>query len=146
MSFTEDEIRALVKIGEYSDPRAVEWLVRCLVERRNKIGRTYFAKLLPLDRFRVNGGQLEFDDLGVVHGFVPARSYSVRWTRFDNSGGSHTPITGAADLKLPPEVGGAPDQSYFAARIAGPDDSKTVTVYLRKAGGGASVVGVDRTW
>lgn len=38
MWFTEDEIRALVETGQYTDPEAVDWLVKCLVERRNKIG------------------------------------------------------------------------------------------------------------
>ncbi len=146
MAFTEDEIRAVVETGEYSDPGAANWLVKCLVERRNKIGRTYFSKVLPLDRFRVSEKRLEFEDLELLHGFVPERSYSVRWTRFDNVSERHTPIDGAASLNLPSEIPDAPDGSYFAARIAGPHELKTVTVYLRKSGSGANVVGVERTW
>ncbi len=59
MAFTDQEIRALVKTGQYSSPEAEDWIVKCLIERRNKVGRTYFAKLLPLDGFEVSGGRLE---------------------------------------------------------------------------------------
>src|SRR6185369_2978025 len=57
-AFTDDEIRALVKTGEYTDPRAAEWIAECLIKRRDKIAATWFAKVLPLDKFRVDGGQL----------------------------------------------------------------------------------------
>ena len=62
-AFTDDEIRALVKTGEYTDPRAADWIAECLIKRRDKIADAWFAKILPLDKFRVDDGQLGFDDL-----------------------------------------------------------------------------------
>jgi len=75
MAFTDEDIRAVVETGDYSDPRAVEYITRVLIERRDKIGRTYFSKLLPLDNFTVSGGAVSFDDLAVKHGLTQARPY-----------------------------------------------------------------------
>src|SRR5437016_10486790 len=63
MSFTDAEIRAMVATGQYSDPAAAEWVARCLIARRDKIGKAYFEKVLALDGFVVAQGQLRFDDL-----------------------------------------------------------------------------------
>ena len=84
MAFRDEEIRAIVQTGEYSDPRAEDWIVKSLIERRNKIGRTYFARVLPLDGFAVCGDELTFADLSVKYGFAPKRGYSVEWANFDN--------------------------------------------------------------
>jgi hypothetical protein len=53
MAFTDEDIQALVSTGGYSDPQAVEWMVRTLIERRNRIGQAYFegpADCLPKRR------------------------------------------------------------------------------------------------
>ena len=42
MAFTDEEIRAIVQTGQYSKP-AEDWITATLIERRNRIGRTYFA-------------------------------------------------------------------------------------------------------
>jgi hypothetical protein len=145
MSFTEEEIRAIVETGQYSDPRAANWLVKCLVERRTKIGRTYFAKVLPLDRFRVERNRLIFDDLAVIHGFARDRQHSVRWSVFDNQTERHRWIPAARTFLLPPEIEQAADNSYFAAHISAEDESRRLIVYLRKASDQITVVGVDRS-
>ena len=69
MAFTDEEIRAIVQTGQYSKP-AEDWITATLIERRNRIGRTYFARVLPLDRIRLEGNTLAFDDLGVSSGFA----------------------------------------------------------------------------
>ena len=43
-----------METGEYSDPRTTEWIVKCLIERRNKIEQAWFSRVLPLDKFRAN--------------------------------------------------------------------------------------------
>jgi hypothetical protein len=103
------------------------------------------TKVLPLDRFRVEGERLLFEDLGVRHGYAPEREYSVRWSRFDNETEKHARIEGADGLTLPAEIRQAANGSYFAAHITADDESKTVTVYLRKTDTGPTVVGIDRT-
>ena len=146
MAFTDEQIRAIVKLAQFSDPDTEAWLAMCLIERRNKIGKTYFARVLPLHGFRVHGSRLEFDDLEVRYGFVPSRDYTFRWSRFDNLAETHSPLEGATTALLPGEIESAPTGSYFAAEITGEDKAKTVTVYLRKRSGDIQVVGIDRTW
>jgi hypothetical protein len=146
MAFTDAEIRAIVKTGKYSDPRAEEWVVKCLIERRDKVGRTYFARVLPLDGFAVRNGKLEFVDLAASYGFSPAHNYSVQWSRFDNGTEQKSALDGRSSFDLPAEVAAAGNETYFMADIGGPDAKKRVTVYLRKRNDRIEVVGVDRTW
>ena len=40
-AFTDEHIRAAVAQGKYSDPRAAEYLVRVLKERRDKIAKRW---------------------------------------------------------------------------------------------------------
>ncbi len=146
MAFTDEEIRALVKTGQYSDRRAEDWIVKCLIERRNKIGRAFFAKVLPLDRFEVRDGRLVFDDLEVEHGLIASREYKIQWSRFDNDTEQKTPLLGETTSSLPAELPSAPPGAYFTADIHGADPQTTVTVYLRKRSNGVEVVGIDRGW
>ncbi len=137
MAFNENEIRAMVQTAKYSNPAAVEYITRVLMERRDKIGRKFFAKVLPLDLFEVGDGQLKFVDLAARHGFAPRRDYRIEWFRFDNATGTKQPLPGAATFRVPDASG------YLAARITSSEDTaKSVLVYLR----GHDVVGIDRTW
>ena len=71
MSFTEEQIRAAVRAGEYSDPEAEKYVVRTLIERQHKIGRYAFSHANPLDQFRISRkDHLEFQDLAVHYGFA----------------------------------------------------------------------------
>jgi hypothetical protein len=147
MAFTNDDIRAMVETGQFSDPRVVDYLVGTLAERRDKIGRTYFSKVLPLDRFRVQDGELQFSDLAVTYGFRPSLEYRISWSRFDNMRGQHELLPASTSTRLPTEAASAPRASYFSAVITRPNDNaKSVTVYVRKNDSGYDVVGIERTW
>jgi hypothetical protein len=147
MAFTDDDIRAIVETAKFTDPRSTEYIVKTLAERRDKIGRVYFSKVLPLDHFHIENQELVFDDLGVQYGFQSARSYQVRWSEFDNIHQQHTPIPGNGSARLPQAAAQAVSGSYFSAVIvASGDPRKTVSVYLRKEGSSYKVVGIDRTW
>ncbi len=152
MAFSDEQIRAIVKTGEYSDRAAEDWIVNALIERRDKIGRAFFAEVLPLDQFEIREGELVFADLGLRHGMVAApgyrlegqqtrRPYRVQWFRFDNVTGHKSPIEGAATLKVP-EL----RADYLACDIHADDPKKGATVYVRQKGGSAHVAGVDRSW
>ncbi len=145
MAFRDDEIRAIVKTGEYSDPAAEEWITRCLIERRDKIGRAYFGKVLPLDGFGIAEGQLRFVDLAGEYGFAGSRQYSIAWSVFDNGREQHTPIPGASGARLPVEVLES-GNGYFAATISGTSAPGTIVLFLRKRGDTNRIVGIDRTW
>jgi hypothetical protein len=137
MSISDEAIRAMVGTGDYSYRDAVDWTARCLIERRNRIGRAFLNDVLPLDNFAVRGGKLVFEDLAVKYGFHDRRTYAIQWSEFDNSANHSTPITGAMSMDLPRSR-----SEYLAADIHAEDPQKCVTVYLR----GGTVVGIDRTW
>jgi hypothetical protein len=147
MAFSDDDIRTIVETGKYSDPRAAEYIVATLAKRRDMIGRTFFSKMLPLDHFRVEKGELLFDDLAVKYGLRGSRLYEVQWSRFDNMDRSHVPIPSTGSPLLPTQVLQAASGSYFGALIHAPfDPLKPVSIYLRKQGNHYKVVGVERSW
>ena len=101
----------------------MEYITCVLLESREKIGRTFFAKVLPLDLFKVADRQIRFVDLAAKYGFAPQREYRSAWFRFDNATGSKQPLAGSATFRIPDASG------YLAARIASPDDTgKSVMV------------------
>ena len=118
--------------------RAAQWITKCLIERRNKIGRAFFDDVLPLDDFAVRGGKLAFEDLG-GEVRVPRRRESTRSrgrsSTIARTGRRRSP--GATSLDVP-----RARSEYLAADIRAGDPRKTVTVYLRRD----KVVGIDRTW
>lgn len=77
MSFTDEQIRTAVAQGQYSDPAAAEYLIRTIIERRDIIGRYWFARIPPLDRFMLHSAgtghqSLRFVDLGIQTGLANA--------------------------------------------------------------------------
>jgi len=146
MAFTDEDIRAIVKTAQYSDPEAGEWIVRCLIERRNKIGRYAFDLVLPLDNFRLEGNELKYDDLAVHYGFRQARDYSVKWSEFNNQTEEHQSIFSEGAWEIPDRARGAEAGSYYAAEISAGETGKTVTVYVRKEKEGYQIAGIDRSW
>lgn len=73
MSFTDEQIRAAIAEGQYSNPDAAEYLFQVIKERRDKIGQYWFERMNPLDRFELRetdyGSQnLCFTDLAVAFG------------------------------------------------------------------------------
>lgn len=145
MSFSDEAIRSVVQDAHYTDKTAENWLITYLTHRRDIIGRTYFAKVLPLDNFKIDGVKLVFEDLAIKYGFSKQRPYQAEWSRFDNMAETHAPLA-AKSLELPTEAANAENGSFFASKISAEDKAKTVTVYLRKGIGGMEVVGIDRTW
>ena len=76
-SFTDAQIAAAIDAAGYQDPTARDYLFRVLVERRNRVARTWFREVTPLDFFVVEGNKLRFRDLAVDVGVTPAREYEV---------------------------------------------------------------------
>jgi hypothetical protein len=72
MSFTDEDIRAIVKAGQYSDSKDEDAIANLLIERRDIVGRYWFSQAAPLDSFDLKGGRLVFEDLAVKHGFEEA--------------------------------------------------------------------------
>ncbi|HUQ95806.1 MAG TPA: hypothetical protein VM120_29275 [Bryobacteraceae bacterium] len=137
MAFTDDEIRAVVETGRITDNAAADYLVKCLIERRNKIGKAYYAKVLPLDRFRIRDRALAWEDLSHSLGAV-----NVRWHQFDNQAERRTPLSATTPRLPQPSPTG-----FLCAELTAPSrPSQKIFVYLRERGGTHEIVGVDREW
>ena len=149
-AFTDDEIRAIVQVAQYSDPKAEQWIAECLIDRRDRIGRAYFATVLPLDEIAVRGGELTFVDLALQHKYAAARRYRVDWLTYDNKTAKPSAVLGstAQGEPIPAAAVGAPAGSYVLARITadGAPPGMAVSVYLRGETDGLRVVGIDREW
>lgn len=53
MSFTDEDLAAIVETAQISNPDAEAHLLDVLAERRDMVGRYWFARINPLDRFRM---------------------------------------------------------------------------------------------
>ena len=139
------DIRAIVKTGELTDPRASEWLVECLIKRRDKIVEAWLSKFLPVDKFTVSNGEITFEDLAANHTTGTKRMYGVHWSSYDGQGQLKA-LPNNTVGRMVPDVD---DTEYLAARIesVGEADGSSlspVTVYLRRTGTTFRVVGIDR--
>ncbi len=70
MAFTDEEIRAIVETAQMSNTDASEYLIQTLIDRRDKVGRYWFSRMNPLDKFRIvrktnENVLLKFNDLAV---------------------------------------------------------------------------------
>lgn len=152
MSFTHEELRAIVETGEYSRSEDSAYLLETLVERQMKSGRFGINLINPLDEFRVEAGTLVFANLSERYGFVAAETeYRARWFTFDNDTELSEPLgagltTSQPRLPLPTNVGAA---SFLLAEIHSineehPHWDEPVRVYLRRTGSDYEVVGIER--
>ncbi len=88
MSFSDEEICAIVETANMSDPGAKEYLIRTLIERRDKVGRYWFARMNPLDKFRIenqNGTvSFVFNDLAIDGKLISVDESKYVYTMFHN--------------------------------------------------------------
>jgi hypothetical protein len=145
MSFNNDDIRAIVETARFSDPAAAAYITETLVERRNKIGRTFFSKVLPLDHFRVQGEELTFENLAVKYGFSADPAYTMQWFLFDNVSEQRSLSLSSDSVRLPTEAYQLPAGTYLSAVIQSKETPRpAVTVTIRKTSSGYDIVGIER--
>ena len=93
MSFTDEDIRAIVKTANYSNPKAEEYLIKTLIERRDKVGRYWFERMNPLDKFKFKQSNdvltLTFNDLAVDGHLASAKDTKYIYTLSYNKKGLH---------------------------------------------------------
>ncbi len=130
-AFSDDDIRAVVATGRYSDPVAAEWVVRCLIERRNKIARAFLKGTAGLDEFEIRDAQLTFKNPG-------GAAVRVRWSAFVNETGRRLSIPGADSFHVPSPPGAA----YVTAALTG--EGPRVSVYVKLSRETRKIVGIER--
>jgi hypothetical protein len=156
MAFSDEMLRAVAQTGRYSDESAAKLLAGVLIQRRDKIGRTYLNAVNPVVGLALDSSDtLTFENAAVAAGAgaEPAGGYVVQWARFDNTTGQATPIgspivTTDRRAKAPgalPSAAGAFVRVRIAA-VNAPEPSWAVPVdaYFRRNGTAWSLVGLDR--
>ena len=141
MRFSDDEIRAIVKTGKYTDSTAEQHIGNTLIARRDTVGRAYLSTPLCLDEIRVDGGRVAFNDLAVRYGLHKPVEYQYQWFAFDNASLRKTPIAGSVSSDIPTGSG----SPYLALDIGAPGKEKRrLTIYLKQTANSYSIIGIDR--
>lgn len=145
MSFSDEDLRAIVETAHISNPAAEAHLLEVLRKRRDEVGRYWFDRINPLDRFRVakeSGGvagssgpdpgatQLHFDDLAVAGTLEPAsaRRYTYRMFLDDEPVGDKQTVD---ESRLPLAVNGTPLGTLLNQRDRTDRGERVVRIDLR---------------
>lgn len=150
--FDEAAVRAIVGKGRYSDPAAVDFIVRTLMERREKVLRAWLNGVMPIVDPVLGAEGLTFRNAAVDAGVAAApEAYRVTWHAFDNATGAHARegqtmrVAAGARAALPEALAG---EAFVMAAIAadGPEPGwrTPARVYFRRAAGGWTLVGLER--
>ncbi len=146
---TDEAVRAVVVTGELGNPESERYLSETLIRRRDKTVRHHLGRVNQLARFASAGGVLRFQNLGPRAGLGKVEGYEVSWSRFDNVARRHDPLGAPSRLAEPEIPIPASDAEFLAVSIrtiapAQPAWASPVRVYLRRAGDGRDVVGIER--
>ncbi|MEE8349783.1 MAG: hypothetical protein V3R94_09450 [Acidobacteriota bacterium] len=152
LRFSDDMIRTLVGTGQFTDPRAENYLTETLIKRRDKLIQYFLSLINPLSDFRISvqsdSSHLEFKNLGVEAGLSSVSSYQFQWFRFDNGQNALEPLgelqsAGSETLPLPRDA--APFLMVRLVTLSPEQKSweKKVEIFIRNAPA-PSVVGIER--
>ena len=145
MAFTNDDIRAIVEEGQFSNPEAVNSMTKTLIARRDAVGRTWFQHVMPVEEMRVENNELHFEDLAVRYGFAKVPAYHYEWFHFDNETGGRKVVPDSNSTQVPDELINGAKDGYFGCTITseGRPDLST-TAYFHVENGTSRLVGIDR--
>ena len=157
MKFTPEELAAIVEEGQLYDPAQSKYFYDVLLQRQQKCGRFGINGLNPVDEFRLVGDTLRFTNLSEEYGFASRGStrYQIVWWKFNNGSGKKTGQVSAeviqGETTTPVPMGpGLREQNLFLLVVIRslnddfPQWKQTVSVYLRPAGSGYQIVGIER--
>ncbi|MPZ20548.1 MAG: hypothetical protein GEV06_21930 [Luteitalea sp.] len=151
--FSDEMLRQIVEKAEYSDPRATDYLVETIKERRDRIARVWLTGVTPIIAPRLSAeGWLSFENAAVEAGAAaPPARYTVSWSRFDNLRRRHEEVGGQVELETRRTRAPAAvlDSQYVCATLhaAHPDYPQwmaPVRVYFRRDGDDWTTVGFFR--
>jgi hypothetical protein len=150
-AFTDELIRAAVKVGEFSDPAAEKHLGDVLIERRDKIKSIYLTAVNPIVSPRLDPSGLTVENAAVSAGVAKgAIAYRANWMTFDNATGATKPIgeTRSATTTIG-APSGLPSSGFVAVDIAADADAyptwkQPVRAFFRNDGGSWKLVGLER--
>lgn len=152
--FSDRVVSRVVKEGRLSDAQAEAYLIRTLLDRRDKILSYYLSLMNPIDRFQVQQSaarsELHFANIGAETGVGQADSYEYTWYSYDNSSDRLKRLDGPRRVGLESiPIPRITDHAFLAVQFRTfsrerPDWAKPVVVYLRREGSGYRVIGIER--
>jgi hypothetical protein len=153
-AFSDDLIRAAVRAGQYSDPKAEKYLGDVLIKRRDKILSLYLTEVNPIVNPRLDaGGRLTFENAAVAAGVAKGQpTYRASWMIFDNATGATKPLSSndsqtttlAAPAGLPTTAGSYIEVDISADLEAYPTWKEPIKTYFRRTAQGWTLVGLER--
>src|SRR5262245_2717610 len=151
-AFSDEMIRAIVHTGEFSDATAEKTLGDIIIQRRNKILRTYLPAVNPIVAPRLDAsGRLMFDNAAVIAGVAESpRTYRASWFEFDNATGATRPLSATSSTTTtiePPN--GLPTTGFIAVDISAESSEhqtwrNPVRAYFRRDLNEWKLVGFER--
>jgi hypothetical protein len=154
MTFTADELRAVVATGQFEDDEQEAYFCETLITRQEKCGRFGINGINPLDQFKVSSGRLSFENLSEKYGFSAGKTtYQIAWSIYNNTDDSvralGTPSVLTQTSTMIPGSGGLGRDELLLIEIHSlnesfPDWNKRIGVYLRPAGPVFEIVGIER--
>jgi hypothetical protein len=152
---TDEEIAAVVREARFSDPRATQYITATLLERKRKLLEAWLNATNPLVNVALSAaGQLTFENAAEKAGVAtPAERYTLQWSRFDNTDGSHRDVGTEEGISQPRAQAPAPlfqnRPDYIAVRLRAIHSahqawSHPLVAYFRSAADGWSLVGLER--
>ena len=153
-AFSDDLIRAAVRAGQYSDPKAEKYLGDVLIKRRDKILSLYLTAVNPIVNPRLDASsRLTIENAAVAAGVAKGTpTYQASWMFFDNATGTTKAIatteSATTTLAAPPGLPTAPG-SYIEVDIAAsvdqyPSWKEPIKTYFRRTAQGWQLVGLER--
>ena len=128
MSFSDEQIKAAVSSAEYSDHDAADFLSRTIIERRDIVGRYWFSKVNPLDKFEIiidssDVSFLGFSDLAIDGNLVHSEDsyYQIVIRHPDGTKYSDVVLENKTNIKLP----------MFAADNQSTEDPSIFSIEIR---------------
>jgi len=152
-AFSDEMIRAIVHTGEFSDAANEKALADIIIQRRDKILRTYLPAVNPIVSPRLDGGKLTFDNAAVMARVAESpQTYRASWFEFDNATGNTRALlatssgttTIEAPSGLPAAVGGFVGVDISAESTEFPTWRRPVRVYFRRDANDWKLVGLER--
>jgi hypothetical protein len=153
-AFSDEMIRAIIHTGEFSDAASEKALADIMIQRREKILRTYLPAVNPIVAPRLDAsGRLLFDNAAVTAGVAQApQRYSASWFQFDNATGTTRPLaaTSSTTATIEPPNGLPTTVGSFVAVDISADSSehqtwrKPVRAYFRRDLNEWKLVGFER--